>query len=66
MAQITGTLGNNVLTGTIFRDTIEGLGGDDTIDGRGRRRHTEGGTGNDRSTAATARTLIEGGDSGRR
>ncbi|MDQ0839396.1 calcium-binding protein [Sphingomonas faeni] len=71
MATISGTTGNDVLTGTNEGDTIFGLAGDDTIDGVLGADALYGGSGNDlfnfsavqvSSPAPTATGLIDGGE----
>lgn len=47
MADITGTLGNDVLSGGNSDDRLDGLGGDDLLNGRGGNDVLVGGLGND-------------------
>ena len=58
---ITGTDGDDVLTGTPRRDVICGLGGDDTIAGLDGRDRLFGGGGADTITGGAGRDVLKGG-----
>ena len=58
---ITGTEGDDVLTGTAGRDVICGLGGDDTITGLNGRDRLYGDGGADTITGGAGRDLLKGG-----
>lgn len=70
VANIEGTSGNDVLTGTDDADVINGLGGDDVIDRKFGADILTGGSGNDKfvfsgvrfSTSDSKVGLIEGGE----
>jgi Ca2+-binding RTX toxin-like protein len=58
---ISGTPGDDTLTGTDHNDVICGLGGDDVLAGGRGRDRIEGGGGNDRLSGADAWDLLFGG-----
>ncbi len=58
---ITGSPGNDVISGTAFSETIKGLQGDDVINGRGGDDQIYGGTGDDRLSGGPGDDRIFGG-----
>jgi RTX calcium-binding nonapeptide repeat (4 copies) len=61
-ADINGTAGNDMLTGTNGIDNIDGMAGNDTIDGRGENDKIKGGAGNDTIDGGPGADEISGDD----